>query len=172
MSIYIVIKKGDEMNKKGVSPLIATILLILFSIALGAVVMSWGEAYIEEKAEFVRGIQETTAGCDATSLNIIFVAGEPQICSMENNVMEAFLENGPSTELFDIQATVVGSEDAATKDSLLSEPMMPSDARKIMFKHPDVGEIRQIKLTPVIMQGRTLVPCPSKAIVVENINPC
>ena len=29
-------------NKKGVSPLIATILLIAFAVALGAVVMSWG----------------------------------------------------------------------------------------------------------------------------------
>ena len=30
------------MNKKGISPLIATVLLIGFAVALAAVVMTWG----------------------------------------------------------------------------------------------------------------------------------
>lgn len=35
------------MNKKAVSPLVATILLIVFALALGTVVMNWGKVYIE-----------------------------------------------------------------------------------------------------------------------------
>ncbi len=38
------------MNKKAVSPLIATFLLLVFSIALGSVVMSWGKGYVEQAA--------------------------------------------------------------------------------------------------------------------------
>jgi len=36
------------MNKKGVSPLVATILLIVFSLILGTVTMNLGKAYIED----------------------------------------------------------------------------------------------------------------------------
>lgn len=42
------------MNKKGISPLIATVLIIGFTIVLAAVVMNWGGA-------FVRNLTETTA---------------------------------------------------------------------------------------------------------------
>jgi flagellin-like protein len=39
------------MNKKGVSPLIATILLIVFSLILGTITMNLGKAYIEDITE-------------------------------------------------------------------------------------------------------------------------
>lgn len=34
------------MNKKGLSPLIATILLVLFAVVLGTIVMGWGKEYV------------------------------------------------------------------------------------------------------------------------------
>tara|TARA_Y100000310_G_scaffold269523_1_gene282748 strand:+ start:3036 stop:3536 length:501 start_codon:yes stop_codon:yes gene_type:complete len=39
------------MNKKGISPLIATVLLIGFAVALAAVVMTWGLDFIRTTAE-------------------------------------------------------------------------------------------------------------------------
>ena len=42
------------MYKKAVSPLIATVLLIAFAVALGAIVMNWGES-------FVRTTQDTAS---------------------------------------------------------------------------------------------------------------
>ncbi len=41
-------------NKKGVSPLIATILLIIVSLVLGTITMNIGKAYIEE----IAGVEE------------------------------------------------------------------------------------------------------------------
>jgi len=41
-----------KLNKKAVSPLIATVLLIAFAVALGAVVMNWGRSYVETTAEY------------------------------------------------------------------------------------------------------------------------
>ena len=38
-------------KKKGVSPLIATVLLIAFAVSLGAVVMNWGRGYVETTAK-------------------------------------------------------------------------------------------------------------------------
>ncbi len=41
----------NNMNKKGVSPLIATVLLIGFAIALAAVVMNWGLGFMQETTD-------------------------------------------------------------------------------------------------------------------------
>lgn len=158
-------------SKKGVSPLIATVLLIVFSIALGAVVMSWGEAYIEEKAEFVQGAQETVAGCDATALNIISVGGAPQIC-VNNDIIEAFVQNGPSTEVYDVHARVLGDDGISVRESVLASPLAPSDARKVLFRFEPVGTIRQVKLTPMVLRAGVLTPCSDRGVVVENVNPC
>lgn len=42
------------MRKKGISPLIATVLIIGFTVALAAVIMTWGQS-------FIKGMQERTA---------------------------------------------------------------------------------------------------------------
>ena len=41
------------MNKRGISPLIATVLIIGFTVALAAVIMTWGQS-------FTKGVQEQT----------------------------------------------------------------------------------------------------------------
>jgi len=38
-------------NKKGLSPLVATILLVLFALILGTITMNWGKAYVEKLPE-------------------------------------------------------------------------------------------------------------------------
>lgn len=35
------------MNKKGLSPLVATALLVVFALIIGTVAMSWGKNYVE-----------------------------------------------------------------------------------------------------------------------------
>ena len=64
------------MNNRGVSPLIATLILILISAGLGGVVMAYGESYIEERAEFV-GRAYDTATCTDTGLSFTKINGDP-----------------------------------------------------------------------------------------------
>ncbi|NQU98883.1 hypothetical protein HQ533_05440 [Candidatus Woesearchaeota archaeon] len=39
------------MNKRGLSPIIATILLIAFAVAIGAMIMSWTAGIVKEAPE-------------------------------------------------------------------------------------------------------------------------
>jgi hypothetical protein len=39
------------MNKKALSPLVATLLLVVSALVLGAVTMTWGKAYVEVEEE-------------------------------------------------------------------------------------------------------------------------
>ena len=36
------------MNKKGLTPLVATFLLLVFALGIGAVTMNWGKAYVDK----------------------------------------------------------------------------------------------------------------------------
>ena len=50
-----------NLNKRGVSPLVATILLVIFSLILGTITMNLGKAYIEEITEIDTGSTEDTS---------------------------------------------------------------------------------------------------------------
>ena len=43
-------------NKKSISPLVTTIILLAFAVALGSVVMSWGKGLIESKVAPEKGV--------------------------------------------------------------------------------------------------------------------
>jgi len=158
-------------NKKGVSPLFATVLLIAFSVALGAVVMSWGESYIEEKAEFAQGVQEVSRGCDNVYFSILSVNAMPQVCR-SGDTIEVFLDNGPNANLLNIQAKVIGTDDVAVVDNILTKPLPKAGSVKSVFAFSPVGQVRQLRLTPVIQSGREVVYCPQRAVKVENVNKC
>lgn len=67
------------MSKKGIAPLIATVLLIAFAVALGAVVMNWGRAYVEDTAAIAQksssGQVECTNDVDFQINKIIYDEG-------------------------------------------------------------------------------------------------
>lgn len=57
-------------NKKAISPLIATVLLIGFTVALAAVVMTWGGGFIRKTTESTETSAETTLACANLNLEI------------------------------------------------------------------------------------------------------
>lgn len=54
---------GIKMTKKGISPLIATVLLIGFTIVLAAVVMQWGGGFVRNLTTQQDVLVTTTTGC-------------------------------------------------------------------------------------------------------------
>ena len=158
-------------SNRAISPLIATVLLIVFSVALGAVVMSWGESYIEEKAEFVSGAQETVGGCDLVKLTVIEVSGVPQVCS-RNGMIDLWLDNGPAIDISDIHARVVGTQGVASIENLLDVNLAKNSAVKTTFSVGNIGSIRQVKLTPTVLVGTSPILCTQHPIILENIQLC
>ena len=158
------------MDKRGISPLIATILLIAFAIALGLVVMNWGKSYIEEKAEFTAGATDTS-GCGLVELNVIQVAGRDKICYNPNdNSIEVFLENGPDAKITDLQVRVVGSQGIKTLESVLDKSIEQSVSAQIKFNYPSgLGDVQQLKMTPVIGED---VACTKQSVLSEGMIQC
>ena len=154
-------------DKKGLSPLVATLLLIGFSIALGTIVMSWGQGFIEEKAEFVVGVEAALLECSRVAIKVIEVGGAPEIC-IDNGNIKAFIENGPVT-IDNIQARIVGTSGIITNEAILSEKLVKNQAVETTF--PANG-VKQVKLTPYILINRDKQYCSEQAITYENIGAC
>lgn len=159
-------------SNKGITPLVATILLVAFSVGLGALVMSWGEEYIEEKAEFVQGTAEVKSGCDATVLDIIKISGQPQICFGPEGI-QLWLDNGPDSDIYNIHARIVGTNDVTIKEEILTQPLLKSNAVKALISYDrTIGTLLQVKLTPKLWTGTDVATCSQAAITLERIPAC
>ncbi len=158
-------------DKRGISPLLATLLLIALSIGMGVAVMSWGEDYIEEKAEFVQGVQETLTSCDHASFSIILVSGVQQLCQ-EKNTIKGLIDNGPDADIADFHVRVAGETGVFVQESTLRQPLPRGSATPIAFSIGDIGTIKQIKFTPKIVVSGTPVLCSKQASMIENIRQC
>jgi len=87
-------------NKKGVSPLIATVLLIAFAVALGAIVMNWGRTYIDETQDFAKESSEGLVTCSsAVSLKIEILKARVTIDNDEVTEVNLSLENKGGLDL-------------------------------------------------------------------------
>ena len=97
-------------SKKGVSPLVATILLIAFAVALGAVVMSYGSSYYEESGsgEAVSGSGEEL--CGDINLQVHKVNNINQLCYKEQGAIKFTLINKANKDINKIRMLVTGDE--------------------------------------------------------------
>lgn len=79
------------LNKKGISPLIATVLIIGFTVALAAVIMVWGQGFIKgmtEKAEATSTLETicaTDVAVDVTNACITGTTGGTVTLTIANN---------------------------------------------------------------------------------------
>ncbi|MBI2137962.1 hypothetical protein HYU13_00075 [Candidatus Woesearchaeota archaeon] len=46
-TIQLFASKGFFRGKRAVSPLVATLMLVIFAVAIGTVTMNWGKTYVE-----------------------------------------------------------------------------------------------------------------------------
>ncbi len=159
-------------TRRGLTPLVATILLVAFSVGLGALVMSWGEEYIEEKAEFVQGTAEVKSGCDVAKISVIKIGGASQACFGPDTI-QLWLDNGPDIDLYNIHARIAGANGIDVKEEILTEPLLKSNAVKVAIPYNrTIGQILQVKLTPKIWTGKTAATCAQNSINVERLPPC
>ena len=147
------------MNKKAISPLIATVLLIALAVAIGAVIM----AYTGSLGE-----------CGKVEIRIPLDKGSPDICYDAAKYSLRFsLEDGEKQDIEMFKLTFYGSVDIANIE--LEEALGVSETKRftIPYNQKNLGELTKLKIVPVIMQESKQVVCPAdKSLIIENIPPC
>ena len=160
---------GIRVSKKGVSPLIATILLIAFSVSLGSVVMSWGlnlqsidssdkctEAGIKIKS--IDGNDACFALSGATGYINFQIANKGNI---EISGLSIWITGQRGTKFFDADNLSIKKGDFYSKDD-----------RDISYAAAELGALKQVLFMPKIISGQSMQVCPLKSIKAEKIGIC
>lgn len=148
-----------KTNKKAVSPLIATVLLIAFAVSLGAVLLT----YLTSLGE-----------CSGVSLEIAKLNGKSQICYNSNtNKLDFTIENSGREDVEALKLSFTGTLNVENKD--VDHPIPKSETGKVSldYKLQYLGKLEKLKITPVTIEDGEEVICPEdKALEIENIPEC
>ncbi len=166
-------------SRNGVSPLISTVLLIAFAVALGAVVMNWGSDYVKNTAKNTGQTSDTDVKCAMeASLDLLELNGVPCLCySNETNYerIEFVLINGPNVKAEAIYVTVM-SNTSKLVQGLLNESIEIGAAKKlnVTYNKDTNGQPKQIRFVPKIKIEGVIEPviCSKNPLTKEEIPTC
>ncbi len=153
-------------GKKGISPLIATILLIAFAVALGAVVMSWG------RDPDLHGLdQEMVEACRGVSIDIEKIGGVEQISYINaDRIVRFTVLNSGSRDISQLMVTIIGDRETYVADLRDSSIRIGHPfSREINYNINIYGEIMKVRITPRIRHEGSTVACTRNSIEFEKI---
>lgn len=147
--------------RRGLTPLASTLILVVVSIALGATVMTWGEEFIEERAQFAAD----PATCEATSLQAITIQGVSAVC-YDEQAIHTFIENNANIALPELFVQIIAKDITSITQSLDLAARSTGKAT-IPYDSATHGIPRQLRISPSINGA-----CTSKTIILEPIPYC
>lgn len=170
---------GRIFNKKGVSPLIATVLLIAFAVALGAVVMNWGKGYVQTQAINVETKSNAQLSCQGDiELSVYILNQRPKICyeiTDTGTTLRAMLKNEGTMTIRGMSVTIISSDDdvfslEVDKD-IIGGGVVKVD---IAVNDTEFGDIKQAEFTPKILVSGVQKPvlCSKNSKNVDEIYAC
>ncbi len=151
-------------RRKGIAPLVATLLLITFAVSIGFLFMSFGRAQVD---------LEATCTIDI-GMDFLEIGGQKQICMNRiKNDLTFTVQNGANIAVDGVMVNVIGTERAESFD--LNDAKMPkagSYVTHLGYNEELSGEIRQLKIIPKVVLFDTQEVCIEQALVVENVPNC
>ncbi len=167
-------------SKGGVSPIIATVLLIAFAVALGAVVMNWGKGFVETTAKDAQDRSSLDMACQQNiELSVKEISNTPKICY--NNTatpayIEAILENSGTDDITGMQFVIFDSSDNMNISQNSSVSIVAGGvSNKLHIEHNlGAGVIQQIKFIPMVKPRGSSISqlCSKNGLVIDDISEC
>jgi len=157
-----------NMNKRGISPLVSTIVLIMISIGIGFVVMNWGRTQLGEGAR---------CAVDA-EMKVVKLNGVPQVCysgSGESGFIKILIENGANVDVGSLLVTIIGSKqpyNIELKDSAIEKGYTLQ--KEVPYNFDLFGKVKQVKIAPKIITypGEPSLLCPEQSLIIAGVRPC
>ena len=152
------------MKKRGIAPLVATLLLISFAIALGVVIMNFGRAQVELEAQCPINV----------GLKLAVIGGNEDICyDQAKKEIKFTIENGVNIKVEGLLVNIIGTEKADTIE--LNDAKITKGGAYIgraKYDKTISGEVRQIKISPKVLLYDEEQICTEKALMLEKITNC
>ncbi|MBI2550038.1 hypothetical protein HYV83_02555 [Candidatus Woesearchaeota archaeon] len=165
-SVLVYLQKGGSgKGKRGVSPLIATVLLIAFAVALGAVVMNWGRSFVQQNIDQTEKVTQTKLGCSLrVSLKIAEIDSTPQLCyggGGEAGYLEMRLNNEDESNAIKGLSVSIGGERGIYNNDTINTtiPVGLSAYLNMSYSYTTYGKIKNVRIVPSILIGGVVTPC-------------
>jgi len=154
-------------NKRGVSPLIATVLLISFTVALGSVVLNWGKnldiassgacSGVSIKLRPISGFDVCYDGAGLTKLNFI-------------------VDNTGKKDISGLGVWVIGEHGTSFLDlddvAIAAGNLLNIMGDKVTYDFNRYGGIKNVQFIPKIKSGDSTEICTENSIKTANIGAC
>ena len=153
--------RGIIFGRRGISPLIATVLLVAFAVSIGTMIMSWGK---EASA--------TIGGCEDTAIEVQKFGDKPIFCydTLNNNIKIA-VKNTGTTDIKKLKMHVI-SADLKIEEKDLSDTLIKSGSVKSKdINYVKAGKFR-VEIIPVVSIGGKDKVCSEKYVYMDPIDKC
>ena len=160
-----------NIRKRGISPLIATVLIIGFTVALAAVIMTWGKGFTES---MTKGAEEganqdivCTRDVKVTIPSVCYIDGDTQLKMVINNDKQQKIEaiTARIKESPDKVAVNASSVDTVVKNVGVGS-LAPFASSSFVMNAADLSgtlitpsKVKSVELILVVKIGERLVTC-------------
>lgn len=165
-------------NRKGISPLLATIFLIAFAVSLAVVIVNIASFEVQPIVNETE-VSEQEA-CRGVSIEFV-VVDIPYVCyeqySEEEGAINFILENDGSKSISGLRVTVLGETGSFNRRFDLNESWLPLallDRRHsgIDYNFKEYGEPLKVTFVPVVSYKGESFDCISASRELENPLEC
>jgi flagellin-like protein len=160
-------------KKRGVSPLIATVLLIAFAVALGAVVMNWGRTYVEETATYAKSKSETEVKCSMdVRIKEVKVGQTIKVCYNDTGGFVDFVISNYGRKAVEKLIVHVLTTDNSIYTEEINEKINSGGIYHATSNY--TGNFQQLEIIPNIYVTGEYIPCTDAHLVFDSteINEC
>jgi flagellin-like protein len=147
-------------NKRGIAPIISTVILIGFAIALGGVVISWGKvSYDVEVAE-----------CGSLGLSDVTLEGKSLACLSED-ALQLTVQNTGSEVVVGIKGSLLSESGVEVVE--VANRVQAGEYSQLKLIIPEgLGKLNKAFFTPGFNDVAGLTYCPQQGFAVEALGVC
>ena len=150
------------MEKRGISPLIATVLLIGFTITIAAILMIWGGNLVKERAEKISARTDAQTSCTAK----VEIGLNSAKCDTTEEIVKISVENKGSDIINAFRARINydGDSETTTTYNLLN----PTSQTSLKVEYDtSKGMPKSVIIFPVLNKQSLSYTCSEKSKEIE-----
>ncbi len=152
------------MEKRGISPLIATVLLIGFTITIAAILMIWGGNLIKERAEKISARTEAQTSCTAK----VEIDINSAKCDTTEEIIKISVENKGSDSIDAFRVRIdYESGDPETTTIFNSPKFQPASQTSLKPEYDSSKTPKSVIVFPVLNKQSLSYTCSEKSKEIE-----
>ncbi|MEM4637524.1 MAG: archaellin/type IV pilin N-terminal domain-containing protein [Candidatus Woesearchaeota archaeon] len=150
-----------KRGKKGISPLVATVLLIAFAVSIGTLIMNLG-----------RDVLANVGDCNDVKIEIQTINNKPLFCyDQNNNKINIMIKNTGSVDIKSLKLGIT-TEDFKYQEISIDDSNIK--VGKTITKSIDINMNKNFKteIIPIIIASGKETACMNNAVVAETTQYC